>query len=309
MHEASEGFEIFVAIVDAGSISAASRQLEVPRETLSRQLGRLEERLGVRLVHRGPRRLVLTEAGHTLYERARRLVVAAREAQEAVRHLDDTPRGVLRVSAPPGAAAVFLGELVLGYMERWPEVTVELVVTSRFVDLVAEGIDVVIRAGGGLEPNWIARRLWSGQLVAVASGAYLERHGRPQTVEALAAHNCVLGMAGTERAKHSWPTCDGGQVEVSGRFSCNDLNAHLLAALRGHGVALLPDRGVQQAIEEGRLEQILPGVLGGEVGMWLVYLERTFMPPKVRAFVDMALVYFQERFEAAHLEESIRLEF
>lgn len=295
MQEAAEGYEVFVSIVDAGSISAAARETDAPRETLSRQLARLEERLGVRLVHRGPRRLVLTPAGETLYTRARPLVVAAREAEAAVQRLDDTPRGLLRVSVPPGGGASFVAELALPFLDRHPEVRLELLATSRHVDLVAEGIDVALRAGTIRDPNLVARRLWSSQAIAVASPGYLDRRGRPASPADLPAHDCLLGMDGAERGHRAWPLFDGGEVAVSGRMVSNDLGVLLQAALADHGIALLPAPFAVDGLTAGALEQVLPDVLGTATSMAVVYVERALMPAKVRAFVDHVVAWFDDQ--------------
>lgn len=289
MQEATEGFEVFVHIVQAGSISAAARALSTPRETLSRQLGRLEERLGVRLVHRGPRRLVLTRAGETLFERAERLVLAAREAEAAVRQLDDTPKGLLRISVPAGGGRDLNTPMVLAFMARWPEVRVEMLATNRYVDLIAEGVDVALRAGQVREPSLIARRLWHDSVIAVATPAYLDAFGRPEGPDDLASHRCICGMGGGERPNRQWPTLDGGAVSVEPWFACNAIEGRVRAVMQGAGIAMVLRQQAAAAIAAGHLEPVLPKLLGTEMSISLVYVERTFMPPKVRAFIDFAL--------------------
>ncbi len=293
MDRHTEGFEVFVAVVDAGSISAAARALQVPRETLSRRFGRLEERMGVRLAHRGPRRLALTPAGATLYERATRIVQAAVEAEEAVRRLDDVPRGLLRVSAPSGAASQLITGMLVTFLEAYPEVQVELLSTNRFVDLIGERVDVALRGGEVTDPNLIARRLWSAKLVAVAAPAYLDVVGRPTEAADLSALSCVLGSGGGERPVRVWPCFDGGTVAVRGRFACSELDAMLVAAIRGVGVALVPRPAAEEALARGELEVVLEGVVGRQTWMSLVYAERALMPAKLRAFVDHATTWFR----------------
>ncbi len=295
MRESAEGFEVFTAVVDAGSISAASRALGEPRETLSRRLGRLEQRLGVRLLHRSSRRLTLTPAGQTLYERASRLVLAAREAERAVRHLDDRPRGLLRISLPPGGAQLQLDDMLIDYLRRWPEVRLEVLETGRYVDLVAEGVDVAMRGGPLRDANLIARRLWRSDLVAVASPGYLDRRGRPAVADDLTEHDCIIGMAGGERPEATWPLRDGGRVRVGGRLTTSDPNTRVRAAIAGFGIALVPRPIAAVRARPGELEHVLEGVVGTAISMALVYVERDFMPPKVRAFIDHVTRWFKQR--------------
>jgi len=293
MQEAAEGYECFVAVVEAGNITAAARILDMPRETLSRRLQRLEDRLGVRLLHRSTRRLALTTAGQTLYDRARPLVVAAREAEAAVRQLDDVPRGLLRVAVPPGGGSNFLGGLLLEFARRWPQVRLEVVAGTRHVDLVARGFDVALRAGVVRDPGLLGRRLGTVAVWAVASKAYLDRRGRPQDTEALARHDLLLGMDGGGRVARAWPLHAGGTLAVSGRLAANDLELLAKGVRSGDGIALLPERFVADDVESGCLERVLPGVVGTETPLTVVFVERKLMPAKVRAFVDHVVAWFE----------------
>lgn len=289
--ESADGFELFVRIVEAGSISAAARESGTPRETLSRHLSRLEARLGVRLLHRDTRRLVPTRAGEELYRRARPLVAAAVEAAAAVRTLDDTPRGLLRVSVPPGGR--LFSQLCVSFLDRYPEIQLEVLSSSRFVDLVAERVDVAVRAGRIRDPSLVARKLWATDLVAVASPAYLAARGRPHTLDDLAHHDCILGYEAGARPEATWPTTDGGSVPVSGRLASNHLDLRHQAVLAGQGVAVLAQPFAADALATGALEVVLPGVIGARTSMALVFVERAFMLPKLRAFVDHVVGHFE----------------
>jgi len=281
----AEDFEAFVAIVDAGSISEAARELRVARASLSRQLARLEERLGVRLLHRTTRRLVPSRAGEVLYPRARAIVEESAAAVEAVRLLDDVPRGLLRVSAPP-TVSPSLGELIAAFMLEHPLVSVELIADTSHVDLASERVDVAMRAGVMRDPNLISRTLFRLHTQAFASTSYLARHGTPTTAEDLADHVCIRRFISGRRPATSWPLLDGGEVPVDGAFVSNDVMA-LMGALRGGlGIGLAPRELVAADVESGHLVQVLDGVVGLETTASLVWLERRFLDPKVRAFVD-----------------------
>jgi DNA-binding transcriptional LysR family regulator len=287
MGEAGEGFEVFVQVVDSGSVSGAARVLGSPRETVSRQLARLEDRLGVRLLHRSTRRLLPTAAGEELFARVRPLVLAAREAEEALRQRDPTPRGLVRLSVPPGPIAARVATALAGFLCRWPQVQIELTATSRHVDLAAEGYDLALRAGTVRDPSLIARRLWVAPPCAVASPAYLSRRGRPGSVDDLVDHDCILGMGGGDRPLRRWPLAAGGEVAVDGPFASDSMEAQLAACREGLGIGLFPRvAGVLDDVARGRLVELLPGQLGAEVSLSLVALERARMPVRVRAVFD-----------------------
>jgi DNA-binding transcriptional LysR family regulator len=289
--EITEGLEGFVEIVGHGSLSAAATELGVPRSTLSRQLARLEERMGVRLLHRTTRRIVPTSAGEELYQRARRVVEDARAAVDAVRRHDDVPRGRLRVTAPPSYDEV-LAEPILGYLNAWPEVELEFDATARIVDLVAEGFDVALRGGRAVSPpQLVSRPLLRTDAVAVASPAYLRRHGTPKHPDDLADHVTVLGFDATHQPEKAWPLVAGGSIPVRGRIVANDLVLRRAAASRGAGIALLPYTSIREAVREGALVHVLPDVVGASASLAVVYAGRALLQPKVRAFVDHLIAW------------------
>ena len=286
----AEDFDAFVAIVDGGSISEAARELAVPRATLSRQLARLEERLGVRLLHRSTRSLVLTPAGEALYPRARSLLDGAKAAVDAVQRLDDVPRGLLRLSSAPLHSPV-LGALVAEFVGLYPAVRVELHTSTRHIDLASEQVDVAIRGGVVRDPSLIAKSLLRSDMLAVASPAYLKGNGRPERPEDLADHACLRGFQEGARPVASWPLFGRGKVAVTGPLVTNDLMALLGAAKQGLGIALLPREMVQPELDAEELIPILEGVVGLKVSLSLVWVERQFLDPKVRAFIDTATAW------------------
>lgn len=289
-HEITEGLEGFVAIVGHGSLTAAASAMGVPRSTLSRHLAQLEDRMGVRLLHRSTRRIVLTRAGEELHERARRIVDDAHAAVEAVRRHDDRPRGTLRVTTPPAHDGLTAAP-ILDFARRHPLVQLEVSSTSRVVDLVAEGFDVAIRGGPSAPADHVRRPLFRSDAVAVAAPAYLDRAGRPTRVEDLAAHTLLLGFDANHLPQRTWPRPDGGAFAVHGAFATNDLDLRRTAALDGDGIALLPITAVRDALHAGHLERVLPEDVGRVAHLSIVYPERAFLAPKVRAFVDHMLAW------------------
>jgi DNA-binding transcriptional LysR family regulator len=282
----------FTAIVDAGSISGASRVLEIPRATLSRRMSALEAELGVRLIHRETRRLVLTPAGEELYSRAQRVVADTEAAWASVRACDDVPRGPLRVSVADSRIAQ--ADLFVEFARDHPEVRLEVSVTPRHVDLVAEGIDVAVRIGTVNGESLVARRLWSTRSFPVASPEYLERRGTPRRPNELAKHDCIVGFAGEQTPQRTWPRLDGGSVPVGVRFASSGIDLRIAAAERGLGIALLPQLPIAEQLRDGRLVPVLDGVVGLEIPMSLVFAEREFMPPRMRLFIDRAIEFFRD---------------
>lgn len=283
-------FLTFVRTVEARSISRAARELGVPRPTVGRRLARLEEKLGVRLLRRTTRTMVLTDAGEALYQRARGVIAAVREAEQSVRRSDDAVRGTLRVSAPPMNLLHF-GAMISDFIGRYPDVRLELDLTTRHVDLAAGSYDVAIRAAAQLPPGLIARNLMRSRLVAVASPEYLARQGTPRRVTEIAKHACLVGFAQGEHPSTHWPLVRGGQVRVEALMATNDLGVLLTAALGGRGVALLPLPLVYDDVAAGKLVAVLPERLGGETQLAVVYPEREFVAPAVRAFVDAVVTW------------------
>ncbi len=291
----AEGFEEFVAVVDCGSVTGAAELLGQPRATLSRRLSRLEARLGVRLLHRTTRRLKLTAHGEVLYGKARRVVDAAQEADAAVRRLDGVPRGLLRVSTPMGLPGAMFAAWLADFLATYPDLRVEVVATSVHVDLIADGFDVALRTGPIEDPNLIVRRVTQARLLAVASPTYLKRRGTPTTAQDLMAHDCICAFRAGTVAERQWPLREGGSIEVSSLLSTNQMQLRLAAARRHLGIALVAEVTAAAALDAGELVAVLEPIIGTQERVSLVYADRTFLDPKVRAFVD----FMVKRLEAA----------
>lgn len=292
---AAEDFEEFVAIVDHGSVSAAAEAAGLPRATLSRRLARLEERLGVRLLHRTTRRMTLTPAGELLHRKASRLVEAAREAEAEVRRLDGIPRGLLRVSIPPGTAHAMIASWVVEFLRLYPEVHVELIAHSVPVDLATEGIDLALRRGPVTDTSLIACTVNIDASVAVASPEYLTTAGTPQRPEDLERHNCIVGDRAGKLPQLRWPLLGGGFVPVAGTLMTNEMQLSLEAAKRGHGIALVSEYLARDDLDRGLIVRVLSDSVGRRERVNLLYIEREYLDPKVRAFV----AFFVERVAAA----------
>lgn len=274
----------FARVVDAGSFTAAARQLELPKSTVSRKVAELEASLDARLLHRTTRTLGLTEAGRALYPHAARIAAEAESASIAVSRLRETPSGLLRVTCPLDMR--FLGPIAARFMARYPEIQLELIGSDRRVDLIEEGFDVALRAGELDDSSLIARPLVRWTRLVVASDAYRERRGLPGAPEALGGHDFLLFGARPEQRRVTLVSeARTAAVMIRPRLICNDLDAIRDAALAGLGLALLPvfrcgDGG------DGSLFDALPGWRTPAISLHALYPTRRHVAPAVTAFVD-----------------------
>jgi DNA-binding transcriptional LysR family regulator len=273
--------------IEAKSLSAAAAELGVPRATISRRLARLEERLGARLLRRTTRSLTLTDAGEALYRHARIVLSAVEAAEASVRQSDDEVRGDLRVSVPPVVDEAFFA-MIGSFAEQYPHVRMQVHFSTAHVDLQRDGFDVALRGSSELEPGLVARTLMKTRLIAVASPTYLAAYGTPRNKRDLKKHRCMMAFARGKLPATYWST-SAGLLHLESSFASNEIRLLAAAALRGLGIAYLPETIVKAQLEEGTLIQVLPGVLENKNRIALVYAEREFLPPQIRAFVDHVL--------------------
>jgi len=227
---------VFVRVVQAGSFSAAARQLGLPTSTVSTRVSRLERRLGTTLLQRTTRRLSLTEAGAAYFERSQQVLRDIEEMDLSVASQTQQPRGTLRVNAPVVFGTRHLSHFLAEYSARFPDVTIDLSLSDRFIDLVEEGADLAVRIGALGESTLVARRLCPIRLVICGSPAYFAKHGRPCTPAELAQHNC-LGYTYT-RSGNEWPLNgpDGPvNIPVRGSLRANHGEVLCQAAIDGWG--------------------------------------------------------------------------
>jgi DNA-binding transcriptional LysR family regulator len=258
----------------------------MPKSTLSRKVAELEARLGARLLHRTTRKLQLTDVGRTYYAYAARAAAEVEAGEQAVRALEDAPRGRLRVTAPMNMD--FLGPICAAYLARYPEVQLELVCTDRVISLVDEGFDVAIRAGQLSDSSLIARKLASFRSLVVASEDYLRRRGEPSSPGELERHDCVVFGAGSGQGRWLLESGEKRQtVEVSGRITTNDFAVIEDAVAGGLGLALLPQFRCAGAVDQGRLRRVLERWSGPVVPLHAVYPSIRHLSPKVSSFLEL----------------------
>jgi len=288
MIDRSGEMEAFVRVVEAQGFSAAAPALGLTPSAVSKLITRLEGRLGVRLLQRTTRAIHLTADGEAFYEQARRIVgeIAALEAELSDRR--GTPQGLLRVTTSLAFSTHQLAPVIGEFLERYPDVRLELIPTDRVVDLVEEGIDLAVRVGRLGDSSFMARKIGDDVRLVCASPAYLERHGTPQRPEDLARHTCIFSRDRLDTNR--WPFRIDGQireVEVSGRVAISDGDGQLRLAVHSLGIVRLTRLTVAGAIRSGELVSLLKEFSAEEpVPIHVVYPHRRHLAPKVTAFVD-----------------------
>ncbi|ACS85920.1 LysR family transcriptional regulator [Musicola paradisiaca] len=278
---------VFVAVVESGSFSAAGKRLNLSKSAVSKRLSQLEERLGVRLLHRTTRQLSLTEAGSDYYDYAQRALQLAQQAEDAVTQLQERPQGTLRVSAPMAFGLRHISPLLPIFLHRYPEVSVDLLMDDRVVDLVGEGFDLAVRIGQLPDSSLIARRLAPCFSVLCAAPDYLQRTDVPQHIDALKHHNCLFYLYFKGGVEWSFEGPDGPvRFQPHGNYRANNSEALFDALLAGVGICQVPKFIVGPALSEGRLVEVLPQYRLPEHSIYAVYPERRHLPAKVRVFID-----------------------
>lgn len=274
---------LFAAVVREESFTRAARQLGLTKQTLSERIRKLEERLGVRLLERTTRRLRVTGAGATYYERCSAIAAQIDEANREVQQRQAEPTGLLRVSSPVLYGRRYLTPVISEYLARYPHARVELVLADRRVHLIEEGLDVAIHIGPLDDSSLVARKLGEGLVHFVASPRFLSKYGTPSARE-LHSARCI-GFSAFE----TWEA-DGVRSRIDPVLTVNDLELACEAAIAGVGIARVPAILCQDAVRDGRLKVLFgprPTMLRA---IHVVYPSRVNLPSKVRLFVDALAV-------------------
>ena len=280
--------ETFARVVESGSFSRAARDLHMTPSAVSKMIGRLEDRLGVRLLSRTTRKLSLTEEGRAFYQRVTPILAEVEEAEETISLSTAEARGVLRVNASTAFGQYQIVPLIPKMLEKYPSLQVQLTMTDSIVNLVEEGFDVSIRIGTLTDSSLIARKLGTAHRVLVAAPEYLQRRGTPKCPHDLKDHECLKLSIPTSLNKWEFNTDSGpSTVEVSGRFEADNAIALHEAALAGIGLFRAASFVVGDDIKAGRLVPVLQEFeITGDPGIFAVWPHNRNLSAKVRAFVD-----------------------
>jgi len=273
-------------IVNSGTFTGAAKRLEVSPAAVTNHINSLEQRLGIQLLSRTTRKVSLTDAGRTFYERCAQILAEVDEAESIVSALQVTPRGTLRLNTSV-ALARLVAPLITEYVKLYPDVAFELVMTDHMGDLVDEGFDLALRAEPLPDSSLVARRIGLGRSVLCASPAYLADHGVPSRPADLDQHNCLLSLTSfPDRGWHFTGVDGEHEITATGNFRTNSNEALRMAALAGHGIALLPAVIIADDLRAGNLMQLLPEFRTTEAVIQAVYPSSRLLPAKTRTFID-----------------------
>ena len=278
-----EGVTEFVAVAETESFTQAAKRLGISTAQVSRQVSALEVRLATKLFHRTTRKVSVTEAGQIYLQHCRQVLDGLEEAERAITNLHATPRGKLRITAPVIYGEKTIAPLVNDFVLLYPALEVQLNLTNRTLDLVAEGYDLAVRMGTLESSSLMARRLASRTQYVCASPQYLAGRGTPHSLSELENHNCLQG------SQDHWRFQENNKVRslrIKGNLSCGSGWALLDAALKGVGIVQLPDYYVQPHLESGRLVALLEQHQQPEEGIWAVYPHNRHLSPKVHLLLD-----------------------
>jgi DNA-binding transcriptional LysR family regulator len=279
---------VFVQVVDSGSFARAAAVLELSNAAVTRQVAALESHLGARLLNRTTRRMSLTDAGEDFQLRARAILEQVAEAEAAAAQDTQDPVGLLRLSAPLSYGISHLAPVLARFRQRYPQLRLDVDLSDRVVDLAHEGVDVALRIATQLAPGIVARRIVELDLVVCAAPAYLQRRGIPRRPAELAAHDTL--SYSYLWAGDDWPFTDaeGHRDAVRVHPAVHSSNGELLRelAIAGGGVILQPRFIVDDALRSGKLVPILEHYRTLELSLYAVYLNRSYLPSRVRVFID-----------------------
>jgi DNA-binding transcriptional LysR family regulator len=297
-----EQLTVFVKVIDAGGFTRAAELLDMQRSNVSRVIAQLEAELRVVLLERTTRTQSITEAGQAVYERAVGILAAVEDTVRVTQHIQDEPRGRLRISCGVEFGMVAMGTLIEQYLAHYPNVTVDAEYTSREFDLVHEGFDLAIRAGPLADSSLVTRALGKLDYGLFASRYYLNGRGKPETPEDLGGHSLVVFTGGNARSGLTLTHDDRREplkVTAAPRLRVNVGTGVLSALLHGLGIGQLPTVVAAGLVAQGKLVPVLPTWRPPSVPVHAVYPSNRYLTPKVRAFVDLAI----ERFPWSELDK------
>ncbi|SFH09278.1 transcriptional regulator, LysR family [Palleronia marisminoris] len=289
--------EAFATVVDQGGFTDAAKKMGISKSAVSKHVSSLEARLGARLLNRTTRRVSPTEIGLAYYDRARRVLNDAGEADSLVTSMQSAPSGLLRISVATDFGVSHLSPILGSFLSEFPDITINMLLNNRYVELISEGFDMAVRLGELEDSTLSARKLTETTRRMIASPAYLRKFGRPQRIDDLNAHKLLHYSSQANGAvwKLTAPSGEKRQVRTSGWLSVNDGQSLLNAAVSGLGIAYLPSFLYADALKQGLVEEVIPDLPVEVQGIYAVYPPGRFTQPKVRAFVDFLAHAFADK--------------
>lgn len=284
-----EGILEFIAVAESQGFSSAAKRLTCSTSHISRQVSRLEERLGCTLLARTTRQIHLTKAGLTYYQQCKELVYGLEQANEQVSSQQFQISGTLRVSGAGTFCEENVAPALMQFAEHHPKLTVDMDFNTRMVNFVDDGFDFAIRYGELSDSSLVARKLANRPMMAVASPAYIHKHGEPKHPSHLKHHQCIIS-----NNDHWLFNQDGIQesIKITGRWRSNNAHAVVRAAEQGLGIAYMPKSSFRQSIEVGHLVPVLTPFWGKGASSWIVYQNKRFLPLRARLAIDYLVQHF-----------------
>lgn len=293
-----QSIRVFARVVEAGTFTKAAESLGLPKGTVTKLVQHLEARLKVKLLNRTTRRVTVTPDGAAYYERTVRVLNDLDDIEASMTNAQANPSGRLRVDVGTSVAREIIIPALAGFYLRFPDIQLDLGVTDRSVDLLADNVDCVIRGGELLDQSLVARRVANVPLIAVASPAYLKSHGTPTHPEQLESEHIMVNHFST-RTGRPYPgefEKDGRVLEISGRYklALNESNAVTTAVLAGLGISQVPSFTALPLVQRGELVQVLSDWTGPTIPLYVVYPPNRHLSAKVRAFVEWVAEVFSQ---------------
>lgn len=284
-------------VVDQGGFTDAAKKMGISKSAVSKHVSSLEARLGARLLNRTTRRVSPTEIGLAYYDRARRVLNDAGEADALVTSMQSAPSGLLRLSVATDFGVNHLSPILGDFLAEYPDIMVNMVLNNRFVELISEGFDMAIRIGELEDSTLRSRKLTETTRRMVGSPAYFERYGRPEKIDDLNAHKLLhySNQSNGNVWKLTAPSGERRQVRSAGWLTVNDGQSLLNAAISGLGIAYLPSFLYRDALAAGLVEEAIPSLPVEKLGIYAVYPPGRFTQPKVRSFIDYLAAHFAKQ--------------
>ncbi|WP_281859826.1 LysR family transcriptional regulator, partial [Litoreibacter halocynthiae] len=289
--------EAFATVVDQGGFTDAARKMGISKSAVSKHVSSLETRLGARLLNRTTRRVSPTEIGLAYYDRARRVLNDAGEADALVSSMQSAPSGLLRISVATDFGVNHMSPILGDFLVDYPDITVNMVLNNRFVELISEGFDLAIRIGEMEDSSLRARKLTETTKRLIAAPGYFEQFGRPEKIDDLNNHKLL--HYSNQSAGNVWkltaPSGEKRQVRTQGWLTVNDGQSLLNACVSGLGIAYLPSFLYADALRQGLIEEAMPELPKETQGIYAVYPPGRYTQPKVRTFIDFLVEAFKEK--------------
>ncbi len=279
--------KVFRRVAETGNFSEVAREMNISQPTVSKHVAALEKHLNVKLLNRSTRQLNLTDVGKQYYDRCIYILDELLETEAMLRNQESIPAGTLRINTPITFGEICVIPHFWRFLEKYPELSIDLVMDDRYVDLVKDGIDVAIRIGPMTDSALVAKKIGNSPRIVIASPKYLSIHGEPSTLKDLNDHNCIVYTLLTTRNEWHFIGPNGKEViQVNGRFSVNNPRTICEAIIEGQGIAVAPLWLISDAIKAGKVKAILEDYVPTPLEIHAVFPDRRYVPAKVRCFID-----------------------